>query len=283
MATIGARVVARRRRPAPNKYLPTPSDPEPRRSHKRYHASMLNEDYDRLQERRDLGARVVAEFKELVARYMERENRLRPLVPDENGWVGQIFVKTLTGKTITIANIPRCFTIFDLKKMIQHKEGIPPDQQRLIWAGRTLADKSTMMECGIQVESVLHLVLRLRGGMFHLTSGVAPEPISASLRCSLGKFSIPDIGTGTSPDNLEHQFFGWIPQMMELCAEEHGWEHTRACMRELLRADCPDSTPSVPLPSLHFFLNGNELSHQARSLPLIEYHKAQNGCLIEIR
>lgn len=75
----------------------------------------------------------------------------------------QIFIKTLTGKTITL-DVDRSTSVAAVKDMITQKEGIPADQQRLVFGGKQLDDSLVISDYNIESESTVHLVLRLRGG-----------------------------------------------------------------------------------------------------------------------
>ena len=103
----------------------------------------------------------VHKFEKLISEDLKNEI-------DKNGY--QIFVATLSGKRVTICVLPNMTTEI-LKIFIAIKVGIVTKQQRLIYNGKQLQDDKIMEDYNITELSTLHLVLRLRGGMYHETSG----------------------------------------------------------------------------------------------------------------
>lgn len=82
-----------------------------------------------------------------------------------------VLIKTLTGKIVRLRGCYKRTTIDEVKRKIEDLEGIPPDQQRLIYAGKQLEECITLGDYNINHKSTLSLILRLRGGMYHPTSG----------------------------------------------------------------------------------------------------------------
>ena len=107
------------------------------------------------------------------------------LLKDEKTKMPPIVIKSLDGTQKTMTVTLRT-TVDELKTMIYNTDGYPPDQQRLVFNGREMYEERTMEDYCVSDSSVIHLILRLRGGMMHMSSGRGgtgipnPAPLSSS-------------------------------------------------------------------------------------------------------
>jgi len=154
-----------------------------------------------------------AEDQPAVKRLAVKENVVEQECP--------LSVKMLTGKTVAL-RLLLSDTVSQLKEHIQRREGIPPDQQSLVFKGTRLEDDRTLESYDIRRDPTLHLVLRMRGGMFHMTSGTGG--IAVRVTCALGTVTLRFAAEGGTMAELHAVFLASRPLFLSQARAQLGDE-----------------------------------------------------------
>lgn len=148
------------------------------------------------------------------------------VILDQNSETYPVDVKTMLGKTITVEGVKGDDTVDSLMSKIETKEGIPKDQQRLLFGSpdarhvQQLVPSRLLVDYGLFKGSTLYMILRLRGGMFHETSGRVDYDVLGSLKANVKVFA-EDGETLLLSTNLDgHTTVGELKEKLELEKED---------------------------------------------------------------